>query len=335
MSPNAFVIYQKNMFMSSVFRKIIETLLAAVILVCGIFIISQFTLLHSETDEETLKNQDKKYNILVVGQNSFSFLLKQVLAGAETQSIIDNAAIELYTGSSSAQEISMQALFNYASYLDADGIIAYINGEEHFELPKNASEKNIPLVTIGTYLPTLPQISYIGINYSELGKIFAREIISSAGKSGKVIILDSASKNNPNYSTLMNGLVNALSIHPEITLKTLLFERDSSFSKEDNLRQQLASEEQLETIVSLTEQNTILAAQSIRDLNLSGKVRLIGFGDSDECLYYFEKSIVTELVSVKTEDIGKKAMQVLSEYISLGYANSFVTVDIEVLRNEK
>ncbi|MBQ1794527.1 MAG: hypothetical protein II110_02440 [Treponema sp.] len=87
-------------------------------------------------------------------------------------------------------------------------------------------------------------------------------------------------------------------------------------------------------MVPLSEENTILAAQSVRDLNLSGKVKILGFGDSDDCHSYFEKNIVTELISVKTRNIGQKAMEELFEYINNGYANSYVSAEIEVLRQE-
>ena len=98
------------------------------------------------------------------------------------------------------------------------------------------------------------------------------------------------------------------------------------------MRQQLASQEGLELIVSLAEQTTILAAQSVRDLNLSGKVKIIGFGDSDDCRADFEKKIVTELISVKTQDIGRRAMTELFEFLQNGYANSFVSAEVEVLK---
>ena len=187
-------------------------------------------------------------------------------------------------------------------------------------------------MTIGSYKPQLPQLSYIGTNYSELGKIIAREIIENAGSSNKAILLDTSEQDDANHSNLMSGLFLALSARPEISIKTLQFEKASSFSREDNLRQLLASEEGLDLIVSLAEQNTILAAQSVRDLNLSGKVKIIGLGDSEDCRSYYEKRIVTSLISVKTQDIGKKALAELFEYLKNGYANAFVSAEVEVLK---
>lgn len=317
---------------ADIFRRTIELLLLLAIAVSAFFLAAPFVAFSNEGRESSVPAERQK-NILIVGKSDRKAYLGQVLLGAEKVSKRNEAAVTVYTGKSNAEEISMQALFNYASYLNADGIIACIeDDDERLEIPRKTNGEPIPLVTIGSYAPNLPQLSYIGANYSELGKITAREIIEQIGPSGKVILLESDAASDTNHSNLMSGLLGALSSHPEISVKTLQFERESSFSKEDNLRQQLASQEGLELIVSLAEQTTILAAQSVRDLNLSGKVKLIGFGDSDDCRADFEKKIVTELISVKTQDIGRRAMTELFEFLQNGYANSFVSAEVEVLK---
>ena len=317
---------------ADILKRTIELLLLLAIAVSAFFLAAPFVAFSSEGRESALPAERKK-NILIVGKSDRKAYLGQVLLGAEEASKKNEAAVTVYTGKSNAEEISMQALFNYASYLNADGIIACIeDDDERLDIPKKTNGDSIPLVTIGSYAPNLPQLSYIGANYSELGKITAREIIEQIGPSGKVILLESSAASDTNHSNLMAGLLGALSAHPEISVKTLQFERESSFSKEDSLRQQLASQEDLELIVSLAEQTTILAAQSVRDLNLSGKVKIIGFGDSDDCRADFEKKIVTELISVKTQDIGRRAMTELFEFLQNGYANSFVSAEVEVLK---
>lgn len=315
------------------FWKVLVFLLLAAIAASGILIVMQFTALAQNSDGSEENGFERKYNILLLGKSAHESFLKQIYEGAKDTAEMNNAVLQLYTGKSNAEEISTQALLNYASYMDADGIIAYIDSDERLEIPKRADGSAIPLITVGTYVPELPQLSYIGINYSELGRMIAREILALAGKSGKVILLGTSQNGDTNYSNLMNGLYNTISVDDAITLKPIQFKSETSFSKEDFLRQQLASEEDLELIVCLTEESTILAAQSVRDLNLSGKVSLLGFGDGKDCLSYFEKNILTELISVKTDEIGKTAVSGIFEFISTGYANSFVTVEIQVLRS--
>ncbi|MEE3411953.1 MAG: substrate-binding domain-containing protein [Treponema sp.] len=314
-------------------RRTIELLLLAAIILSTVFLAAQFMIFQNEQGSGQSAARERSRNILVLGKSDRKAYLEQVFLGAQSRSKANDAAVDLYTGTSATQEISTQALLNYASYLQADGIIVYIeSSDSKLDIPLNKQGKPIPMVTIGAYRPDLPQLSYIGANYSELGKITGREIIGQIGQSGKAILLESSGQNDANHSNLMAGLLGTLATHPEISIKTLQFEKESSFSKEDNLRQQLASEEGLELIVSLTEENTILAAQSVRDLNLSGKVKIIGFGDSDDCRSDFEKKIVTELISVKIQDIGRRAMTEIFEYLENGYANSFVSAEVEILK---
>lgn len=314
-------------------RRTIELLLLAAIILSTVFLAAQFMIFQNEQGSGQSEARERSRNILVLGKSDRKAYLEQVFLGAQSRSKANDAAVDLYTGTSATQEISTQALLNYASYLQADGIIVYIeSSDSKLDIPLNKQGKPIPMVTIGAYRPDLPQLSYIGANYSELGKITGREIIGQIGQSGKAILLESSGQNDANHSNLMAGLLGTLAPHPEISIKTLQFEKESSFSKEDNLRQQLASEEGLELIVSLTEENTILAAQSVRDLNLSGKVKIIGFGDSDDCRSDFEKKIVTELISVKIQDIGRRAMTEIFEYLENGYANSFVSAEVEILK---
>ena len=314
-------------------RRTIEFLLLAAIILSTVFLAAQFMIFQNEQGSGQSALRERSRNILVLGKSDRKAYLEQVFLGAQSRSKANDAAVDLYTGTSDTQEISTQALLNYASYLQADGIIVYIeSSDSKLDVPLNKQGKPIPMVTIGAYRPDLPQLSYIGANYSELGKITGKEIIGQIGQSGKAILLESSGQNDANHSNLMAGLLGTLATHPEISIKTLQFEKESSFSKEDNLRQQLASEEGLELIVSLTEENTILAAQSVRDLNLSGKVKIIGFGDSDDCRSDFEKKIVTELISVKIQDIGRRAMTEIFEYLENGYANSFVSAEVEILK---
>ena len=317
----------------SFFLKFPVFLLIAAAAASSVYTILQFTALAQNSSESVKRDTESSYNILLLGKASHESYLKKIYEGAKDAAREKKAVLQLYTGKSNTEEISSQSLFNYASYMNADGIIAYIDSDEEPDIPRKSDGTPIPLITVGTYVPNLTQLSYIGINYSELGRIMAREILALAGKSGKVILLGTNSNGDINYSNLMNGLFNTVSYDDGIFLKTIQLKKDSSFSKEDFLRQQLASEENLELIVCLTEESTILAAQSIRELNLSGKVYILGFGDSRDCLSYFEKNIVTELISVKIDEIGEKAVKGIFEFIETGYTNSFVTVEIQVLRH--
>ena len=116
------------------------------ILVFAVFLVFQFLSLKSVVNSQESQASSRGYNILVVGKSDNGTYLNQVAKGAMNVSESYNAAVELYTGKSKAQEIPMQSLFDYASYLCADGVIAYISGNEPLQVPVNRNGTPFPLL---------------------------------------------------------------------------------------------------------------------------------------------------------------------------------------------
>ena len=65
------------------------------------------------------------------------------------------------------------------------------------------------------------------------------------------------------------------------------------------------------------------------------KIKIIGFGDGDNSKMYYEKGIVSKLISIAPKEIGKKAVCEFFEYKNNGYANSYVIADVEVHKQVK
>lgn len=317
---------------SGFFKHFLTLLLISIIFISGILLILE--LRHfSFPEEQEEKYSQRKYCVLVLGTSANEAFITQVYEGALSVSREYNTAVILHVPNSQAENISTQTLMDYAEYLKPDCIIAYMNpNEKNLKLPKKADGSQIPIITVGNYIPDIPSLSYIGINYSQVGKIVAEEITSSLKNSGSVYIIDMNMDNNPNYSMLMNVLMNSINSEKDITVNTLTLPMNSSFSREDAIRQQIASSDGLKLIVSLSEEFTVLTSQTLTDLNIVGKTQLIGFGDSADSHRYYEKGIISTLISINTRDIGVKAMREFFEFRETGYANNYVTSKVEVLK---
>ena len=113
------------------------------------------------------------------------------------------------------------------------------------------------------------------------------------------------------------------------------FTETYNLSIEDTIRQQIASSGKIDLILALSEQSTVLAAQTVLDLNLSSVTKIIGFSEGRESLGYYQKGIVSELFCSDTVDIGKKSIQQFSEYKANGSANSYVSANIKILKPGK
>lgn len=321
-----------------IIQSFIFALLVISIIICGVYIYMSYTALNtdagSNVDDGRLESMRSK-SILITGTSENEDYLNQIYEGALETCAMYDIAVQLYVPSSKAENVNLQSLLNYAGFINADCVISYIDSNANLIPPKNSSGVAVPLITVGNYNPDLPQISFIGINFSELGRIFASEITSFLNSEGEVFILNTSSKNDLNYSTLVSSLLSSLKQESGIKVDISSVLKDSSFSLQDTIRQQVISMSHINVLVSLTEESTIIAAQTVTDLNLAGKISIIAFGEGAGSQSYYDKGLIAELISIDSKDIGKKALDEFYEFDTKGSANSYVMADVKVQRNER
>ena len=69
------------------------------------------------------EGEDRNYHILVVGQADSSVFLNQIFEGAKSLSQDYSALVELKSPDSLAENISLQSLIDYGSFVNADGVV--------------------------------------------------------------------------------------------------------------------------------------------------------------------------------------------------------------------
>lgn len=325
----------KKQNLDRIIHPVVLSLLTVAVIICFLYIYLSIKSLSSDNSsrqEDPAEARSK--SILITGTSENEDYLRQIYNGALENGGFYDTAIQLYVPASRAENTSLQTLLNYAGFVNSDCVIAYIGSDiETIEPPLRSDGTYIPLITVGIYKPELPQVSFIGVNYSELGKIFASEILSFLKRKGTVFMLNTSATNDLNYSNLMTSMLSYLRQEEKIKVITSPVLSNSSFALQDSMRQQIVSTPDFDVLVTLSEESTILAAQTIIDLNLSGKVELIGFGEGSGSQSYYDKGIISELISIDSANIGKKALVEFQEYSSKGSANNFVMADVKVQRN--
>ena len=263
------------------------------------------------------------YHIIITGTYENQSFLTELYKGAASLEKSYNAVVDLHVPDSQADTTSLQNLIDYCSFLNADGIIAYIDSPEDtpIVLERNG-ESPIPFITTGQFSPNLEQISYVGVNYWEMGKRVADEIIAMLPQGGNVyIISDSILTNTTNLiSSVQRTLQDNSKIHSSVI---------------ENIPQAFTLESNSNIFVSLTEDDTIMSAQQLSEQFPAYAYKLLGFGGNEVCQLYLQKGFITELFSLDPERIGKAAIQELFEYRNKGYANSYVTAEVKITRAEK
>lgn len=299
----------------------------------GLYIILQSQNIVSKAVGHGTSSTERKYNILVTGTSSVEAFVRQVYRGAQSRAQKYDCSIELYVPENFESDISLQKIFDYASYIEPDGLIAFIpEGTSNVTAPVDASGRKIPLVTFGQYLPELEQISFIGINYSELGQIVGNEIISSTDGKGNICILHSDFQNNQIYSLLMKELLKLTSARKNLNIENLHLAADKNNSEFDLFRQNLSGASPYDLLVSLSEENTVLAAQTITELNQAVKTEIIGLSEGAESRAYYEREIINELIVINSLGIGARAVEEIFKYKNSGQCSSYIIADIDILK---
>jgi len=290
----------------------------------------------TKTPDRNLQNENRNFHIIVTGNYENELFLTKVYEGAKNICNKYNAVAELYVPRSQAEELSSQSLFDYASFVNADCIIAYIDASyDNISTPHRYDEKAIPLVTTGQYNPNLPQITFIGNSYWELGKKLGDETINFLEGKGRVIIISEDTASSINYSSLMNSLQDVLrgcdgisySVKEGITAEDLILNQKTD--NKDNIDNIV--------LVCITEEDIIKVAQTLIELHQENNknIGVIGFGNNETCQLYLEKNIINELIALDPEKIGEAAIREFFEYKEKGYANSYIAADVKISRSSK
>ena len=279
--------------------------------------------------------EDRNYHIVVTGDYENALFLSQVFEGADSVSANYNSIVELYVPHSYAQNESLQHLFDYVSFSNADAVIAFFPQNEDLKdlvMPEKNDAQPIPIIAIGNYHPQIPQVAYIGINYSEMGKKTAEEAIMLAKNDGKIFLLQGDIGNGSQNSSFMNSFYSALAK-----------ESDSNYSL--NITESVPREFELmekyniqagEKIVFIT-LNEYATVQTSQILSAYSEVRsdIISVGNSEITESLYNRGKITEIIAVDPKRIGQLAISEIFEYFALHNSNNYLNAEIQIRKAVK
>ncbi len=288
------------------------------------FLVFYSSLIISRTKNQTQNEYNPAdtclYHVIVTGTYENQTFLSELYEGAAKVADAYNALVDFHVPDSQADTTSIQNLFDYCSFMNADGIIAYIDSpDETPTLLQRSGDPSIPLITTGQFSPNMQQISFIGINNWELGKKISDEIHNLLSEGGNVYIISSTLTTNS--SNLISGIQSALQENQNIILTVM-----------EELPPEIEIRGENNIFICLTEDDTIRMAQELSEKFLPFNYQLLGFGGNEVCQLYLQKGFITELFSLNPEKIGETAMRELFEYRNRGYANSYITADVKISR---
>ena len=311
-------------------NKVSVLIILFVLYILAFVIFSIFVINSSGTktkDSDSLRN----YHILVIGEYQNRDYMEEMFKGIKSKSANYNVICELKVPKSEAENKNIQELFDYATYVNADGIIAYINNPELvIKQPYRIDGSIIPVVTTGQFAPGVNQTSFIGNSSWELGKIFADETKKILNFSGNIYILKPKSYNAIVNSNIINSFNSE--VKNFVNLNVSILEKYDDIHKIAENKSETKKTDKV-AIICLDQDDTINVAQLLTEYYKDNKIMLIGFGNNETCRLYLSKKVITELIYLNPVKIGETALNELFEYRTKGYSNSYVTVATQIIKS--
>ena len=315
--------------------KMISFIFSMMLVFVVILVIFSVNILNKQESYVALPAEGYKNHILVVGTHTDAAFLQEVYEGAASVADDYDAVVELLLPDSHADDVSISSWLEYAEYIGASGVIAYIDDEKEIvNSPVDITGKKIPLVTLGNDNPNSSHISYIGTNKYELGRQLAKLVNSIKPQNAQLLVVADTNYNSEATNIMVAAFSESLGSSSNLSWHMLETGRNKNVSSDEIIRQTFLKRPEINMVICLSLEDTLRVTQSVIDLNKTGDIKIIGFHESEKTLEYLSKGILSAIISFNPEKIGKTAMKEIFDYKQNGYANGYIVSDINIITKQ-
>ncbi|MDR3337113.1 MAG: substrate-binding domain-containing protein [Treponema sp.] len=268
-----------------------------------------------------------------------------IIQGAELAASELNAAVSIHSIDPVKNELEM------ASYTGVDGVIVcpYLEDALARRQLNRLGFHEIPVVIINHNVPNDQPWPFIGTNNFEVG----RRIGTMAGKISdepiRLVVVYSdkapgiygerelvemgitAALGNRLAAPIMGLRTNLNSLDAEELLYRLFRTNQPLPSALPSVLSKEFSAADITTIVFTDSNDTIAAAQTLIDMNLVGRVRIIGFGADPPIEDNIRKGVIACSIVINPERIGYEAVRSLTALRRTGYTSASIDIGIEII----
>lgn len=251
-------------------------------------------------------------------------------------------------GENLATEYGRNERLKLAIQASVDGII--VPGDEEkgtIALLDEAVKKKIPVVTVLRDSTGSLRQCFVGNSNYNLGQEYGKQIMELLGTAGpdskvsaRVLVLIDESRADTSQNLILLGiretLDKELGKEHKVSVETRAVDNSRSFSSEESIRDIFLDSERLpDILVCLSAVHTRCAYQAAVDHNKVGTLQILGYYDSDTILDAVAKNILHSTVALDTDQMGRRCVEALDEYVETGYTNSYRAVDARLITSEE
>jgi ribose transport system substrate-binding protein len=260
-----------------------------------------------------------------------------IIEGARRAAAECNAAISVHSIDPAKNELEM------AGYTGINGAVVcpYLDDAAARRQLDRLGAMRVPTVIINHNLPNDQPWPFIGNNNFDVGRRLgnAAGTISEGPVRLAVVYSDKSPGIYGERELVEMGIIDALGgrlAAPITGFRTNLnpLDAEALLSRLFRSGAPRGEEAGFNTIIFTDSNDTLAAAQTLIDLNLVGRVQVIGFGGDDGVLENIRKGIIACSLAINPERIGYEAVRSLSSLRETGYTSTSIDTGIEIINRE-
>lgn len=244
----------------------------------------------------TISIKENKLNIKVIVKKKDADFWKVVKMGAEAAGKEFDINVD-FDGPVDEKDIDGQIrMVNEAVAQKVDALV--LAASDYTKLvpaAENALYKDIPVIIIDSGIKSNKIKNFIGTDNIDAGAKLGQILLRDYGTECNVAVMGfikGAASNDQREEGFYNSIKDYTSIH--------VVAKDYCYSDEDLGRQlaekMIGEHPEIQVFVCLNAYSTVGTARGIKELNIAGKVKLIGFDSTPEEVSFMEKDVIQSLV---------------------------------------
>ncbi len=287
-----------------------------------------------------LNAREYGHHYVMIPDDASSNLWQDIYDSAKKAAAEQDAYVELLCNWS-AGEYTPVSYIDIAIAAKVDGIIVRPDGTMKMRKAINeAEEAGIPVVTILDDDTDSSRKSFVGINSYQMGTTYGREILACIDEATRKITVLMDSNDSGKDLTFKEMKATILAGLPEqmrekVDIQSLRIAESSTFDAEERIRDLFnKGQDRPDILICMNERYSECAYQAMVDYNQVGDVDIIGYYRSDTMLNAVQKGTVPIAVTLNAEQMGKRSVEALEEYHSMGHTSSYFSVDLDIITKQ-
>lgn len=281
-----------------------------------------------------IDNRERKKNITLIVKMKGGNYWNTVRLGAEAAAKEYNAGVSFVAADSERDVKEQIKLVEGAIDNKVDAIIlAASDYKELSTFVDKANSNNIPVITIDTEVDSKNARSFIGTDNIKAGEKAGEALVSSSGVDCKIAVM-SFVKGSKNAEQREKGLNDVILKYPSIKVVAKEYCQSDADTAAALTRKIISEHKDLNAIVALNEVAAIGVSKAIDDMNLEGKVKVVGFDNAPEEIKLLEGGVIQAIVIQNPFSMGYFGVKYAVEAVEGKKIPKSVDTGVKVINKE-